>query len=59
MQNPKHPIWFILFCLVLLVPASYLYSSLAYNNGADLMKDTGLVGVVTALLAAYSKLVNS
>lgn len=59
MSNPKHPIWFILFCLVLLIPAGYIYSNTVYNNGADIVKDTGLIGVVTVMLAAYNKLINS
>lgn len=59
MSNPNHPVWFILFCLLILIPIGLTYSRYMYANGVDLAKDTGLVGLVGLMTAGYHKIVNS
>lgn len=59
MKDPRHPIWFILFCILLLIPVGLIYCTYAYSNGMDLIKDTGLIGLVGTMVTGYNKLVNS
>jgi hypothetical protein len=54
MQDPKHPVWLILGFLV--TGALGLgYCTIMYNNGADPLKDGGLIAIITGLSVAVGR----
>lgn len=54
MNAPSHPIWFILFMVVVLT-AGLIYCQLAYANGSDVPKDSVLIAGVRALVGLWFK----
>ena len=53
MPERNHPIWFIVFALVI-GGLGLGYCEIAYKNGADI-KDTGLIALITAATGAWFK----
>lgn len=58
MRDPKHPIWLILGVLVV-GGLGLGYCQLMYQNGADPMKDGGLIALVAGLVGAWAKVSSS
>ncbi len=54
MSDHKHPVWFLLF--VLLVGGLGLgYCQVVYHNGSDPLKDGGLIALVAGLVGLWAK----
>ena len=56
MSDPKHPIWILLGILVI-GGLGLGYCSLMYQNGADPLKDGGLIAIVGGLSAAVARII--
>lgn len=54
MNDAKHPVWLILGFLVV-GGLGLGYCSLMYHNGADPLKDGGLIAIVSGLAAAVGR----
>lgn len=54
MSDHKHPIWFLLFILVVGV-VGLGYCQVMYENGTDPLKDGGLIAIVAGMVGLWSK----
>ena len=54
MYDRSHPVWFVLFLLVV-GGLGLGYCSLAYANGVDIAKDGGLIAIITAASGLWFK----
>lgn len=57
-HDKRHPIYLIAFVAVVM-GSGLGYCHMAYANGCDPLKDGVLVGGITALFAAYHKIVST
>lgn len=53
-EDKSHPIWKLAY-IVVIGGLGLAYCSLAYRNGVDLVKDGGLIALMTGGAALWSK----
>ena len=54
MSDPKHPVWRLL-AIALIGAIGLAYCEIAYANGVDVIKDGGLIALITAASSLATK----